>query len=61
MKELLEMTATNSMTQAVNAAVDDYIRQHRLRQLRALRGKVDILSNEEIEAAELRELKRIDE
>jgi hypothetical protein len=56
MQELLDATGTSNMTQAVSTAVSEYLRRQRLEKLRALRGKIDILSNDEIEAAELQEL-----
>ena len=40
-------------------AVNEYLRRRRLERFRALRGKVDITSNEEIEAAELGELEQV--
>ncbi len=55
-QELLEVTKTTNMTLAVSTAVNEYLRRRRLDRFRALRGKVEILSNEEIEAAELGEL-----
>jgi hypothetical protein len=55
-QELLEVTKTSNMTQAVSTAVNEYLRRRRLDRFRALRGKVEIISNEEIEAAELGEL-----
>ncbi len=59
MRELLDATGTDNMTQAVYTAVAEFLRRRRLERLRALRGKVDILSNDEIEAAELRELEAV--
>lgn len=56
MRELLDATGTDNMTQAVHTAVDEFLRRRRLEKLRALRGKVEIFSNEEIEAAEMQEL-----
>ena len=56
LQELLEVTHTTNMTQAVSTAVSEYLRRRRLDRFRALRGKVEITSNEEIEAAELGEL-----
>jgi hypothetical protein len=56
MQELLDVTGTSNMTQAVSTAVGEYLRRQRLEKLRALKGKIDILSNEEIEAADLQEL-----
>lgn len=55
-QELLEVTNTTNMTQAVSTAVNEYLRRRRLDRLRTLRGKVEIISNDEIEAAELGEL-----
>ncbi len=55
-QELLEVTKTTNMTQAVGTAVDEYLRRRRLERFRALKGQVDIISNEEIEVAELGEL-----
>jgi len=55
-QELLEVSNTTNMTQAVSTAVNEYLRRRRLERFRALRGKVEIISNDEIEAAELGEL-----
>ena len=51
-RELLAATGTDDLTQAVSMAVEAFLRRHRLEDLRALRGKVDILSNDELEAPE---------
>lgn len=56
LQELLEVTETTNMTQAVSTAVNEYLRRRRLERFRALKGRIDIISNEEIEAAELGEL-----
>ena len=56
-RELLAATGTDDLTQAVSMAVEAFLRRHRLEDLRALRGKVDILSNDELEATEPSELK----
>ena len=56
-RELLAATGTDDLTQAVSMAVEAFLRRHRLEDLRALRGKVDILSNDELEAPEPSELK----
>lgn len=61
MQELLKLARTDNQTHAVNAAVEEFVRQRHYQALRALRGKVDILSNEEIEAAELASLKHLGE
>ena len=49
LQELLEVTETTNMTQAVSTAVNEYLRRRRLERFRALKGNVDIISNEEIE------------
>ena len=59
-QELLEVTNTTNMTQAVSTAVNEYLHRRRLERFRALRGKVDITRNDEIEAVELGELERGD-
>lgn len=56
LQDLLEVTNTTNMTQAVSTAVDEYLRRRRLERLRALRGAVEITSDGEIEAAETAEL-----
>ncbi len=55
-QELLEVTNTTNMTQAVSTAVNEYLRRRRLERFRALRGNVEIISNDEIEAVEQGEL-----
>jgi Arc/MetJ family transcription regulator len=51
--ELLQFTGTSNRTAAINAAVEDYVRRAKIEGLMALAGRVDILSNEEIEAADM--------
>ena len=55
-QELLEITNETNRTRAVQVAVEGFVRAAKLERLRQLRGKVVILSNEEIEAEELGEL-----
>jgi hypothetical protein len=55
-QELLEITNETNRTRAVQLAVECFIRDAKLERLRQLKGKVSILSNEEIEAGELEEL-----
>ena len=57
MRELLAATGTDNKTQAVQTAVSEFLRRQRLEKLRALRGKIDIVSNEELEEAELAEIR----
>ena len=56
MRELLEATQTDNMTQAVSTAVSEFLRRRRLEKLRTFRGKVDILTNDELEKAEIDDL-----
>jgi Arc/MetJ family transcription regulator len=51
--ELLQFAGTPNRTAAINAAVEDYVRRAKIEGLMALAGRVDILSNEEIEAADM--------
>ena len=55
-QELMEITQETNRTRAVQKAVEGFVRAAKLEQLRQLRGQVSILSNEDIEAAELKEL-----
>jgi len=51
--ELLQFAGTSNRTAAINAAVEEYVRRAKIEGLIALAGRVDILSNEEIEAADM--------
>ena len=51
--ELLRFAGTSNRTAAINAAVEDYVRRAKIEGLMALAGRVEILSNEEIEAADM--------
>ena len=53
--DLLRFAGTSDPAEAVRIAVNDYVRRARVEGLMALAGKVDILSNDEIEAADLAE------
>ena len=55
-RELLEITEETNRTRAVQIAVERFVRDAKLERLRRLRGKVAILSNDELEAGELAEL-----
>jgi hypothetical protein len=48
--ELMELTGEVSRTAAVNVAIEAFVRQTKLQRLLALEGKVDVLSNDAIEA-----------
>lgn len=51
--ELLQYAGTSNRTAAINAAVEDFVRRAKIEGLMALAGRVEILSNEEIEAADM--------
>ena len=44
--ELMSFTEAGSRTEAVQVAVETYVRRAKLEQLRALRGKLDIIGTE---------------
>ena len=49
---LMHLAGTTNKTEAVKIAIDEFIRRERLKRFKALRGKVDIISNDELEAAQ---------
>lgn len=51
--ELLAFAGTSNRTVAINRAVADYVRRAKIEGLMALAGRVEIMSNEEIEAADV--------
>ena len=53
--DLLRFAGTSDPAEAVRIAVDAYVRRARIDGLMALAGRVDILSTDEIEAADLAE------
>lgn len=50
LERLLVLTGTANRTAAVNEAIDAYLRRAATERLIALKGRVDIASNEEIES-----------
>ena len=54
--ELLRATGEVSKPKAVRKAVEAFLRREKLDRLRALKGKVNILENHELEQAELEAL-----
>jgi Arc/MetJ family transcription regulator len=48
--ELMDLTGAKHRTEAINRAIDEYVRREKLQRLLALAGNVAILSNDEIEA-----------
>lgn len=53
--ELMSFTEAGSRTEAVQVAVETYVRRAKLEQLRALRGKLDITGTEKMDEADIRE------
>ena len=53
LEHLLQITGTDNKTKAVNLAIASFIRQERVARFKKLRGKLDIPSNDELEAAEV--------
>jgi len=58
-EELMNLVGTSSKTRAVNEAVREYIRRERLRRFKSLRGKLEVATNEEIEAPQLERARRL--
>lgn len=53
--ELLRFTEADSRTEAIQMAVETYVRRAKLERLRALRGKLDIQGTEAADEADVRE------
>ena len=53
--ELMSFTEASSRTEAVQVAIETYVRRAKLEQLRALRGKLDITGTEKLDEADMRE------
>lgn len=51
--ELMSFTEADSRTEAVQVAVETYVRRAKLERLRALRGKLDITGTEAMDQADL--------
>lgn len=49
---LMHLAGTTNKTEAVKLAIDEFIRRERLKRFKALRGKVDSISNDELEVAQ---------
>jgi metal-responsive CopG/Arc/MetJ family transcriptional regulator len=60
LQELMELTGAETRTSAINEAIEAYVRQAKLRRLLDLEGRVDILSNEAIEAMDERDARHED-
>ena len=48
--ELMDLVGTSNRTEAINTAIRDYVVRAKLARLAALRGRVEIAGNDEIEA-----------
>ena len=48
--ELMDLTGAKHRTEAINRAIEEYVRRAKLQRLLGLAGRVAILSNDEIEA-----------
>jgi len=48
--EMLALAGTGNRTRAINEAIQGYVRRTKIQKLIALRGKVDIAENDEIES-----------
>jgi Arc/MetJ family transcription regulator len=48
--ELMALTGAKHRTEAINLAIDEYVRRAKVQRLLGLAGRVPILSNDEIEA-----------
>lgn len=51
--QLMQFTNSESRTEAVQVAVESYVRRAKLEQLRALRGKLDITGTEASDEADI--------
>lgn len=48
--ELMELTGAETRTAAINVAIEAFVRQAKLRRLLTLEGRVEMSSNDELEA-----------
>lgn len=48
--ELMDLTGAKHRTEAINHAIEEYVRRAKVQRLLGLAGRVAILSNDEIEA-----------
>lgn len=58
-EQLMQLAGTENKTEAVNKAITSFIRQERLMRFKKLRGKLDLPTNETLEAGELERAKRL--
>jgi Arc/MetJ family transcription regulator len=55
--ELMALTGAKHRTEAINLAIDEYVRRAKVQRLLGLAGRVAILSNDEIEAMDAGEFR----
>ncbi len=59
-KEVLQFSGSKNKTQAVNKALNEWLKQQKINRLKALRGKLDIQDNlDELDDLEREELKNV--
>lgn len=58
-EQLMQLAGTENKTEAVNKAITAFIKHERLMRFKKLRGKLDIPTNEALEAGELERAERL--
>lgn len=58
-EQLMQLAGTENKTEAVNKAITAFIRQERLTRFKKLRGKLNMPTNEALEAGELERAERL--
>lgn len=58
-EQLMQLAGTENKTEAINKAIISFIRQERLARFKKLRGKLDMPTNEALEAGELERAERL--
>lgn len=58
-EQLMQLAGTENKTEAVNKAITSFIRQERLMRFKRLRGKLNLPTNEALEAGELERAERL--
>jgi len=55
-EELMSVTDTKTKTKAIEAAIREYVRRRKIRKLKSLSGKIDLVDNwQELRESELEE------
>lgn len=58
-EQLMQLAKTDNKTEAVNKAIAAFIKHERLLRFKKLRGKLDLPTNEALEAGELERAERL--